>query len=78
MLVLQLVPIVLSLLVLSAHFLRRGDIVLVVAALALIGLTAVPRPWAARSVQIALRKRPDIDQLAARFTGRAERRLQPP
>jgi hypothetical protein len=40
--------------VLGAHFLRRGDLVLVAACLALAGLLIVRRPWAARLVQLAL------------------------
>jgi len=53
-LVVQLIPVILSLLVLGAHFLRSGPFALVVVALVLIGLTAVPRGWAARTVQVAL------------------------
>jgi len=52
--VLQLLPVVLSLLVLAAHFLRAGNLLLVVMSLGLIGLLFVPRAWAARTVQIAL------------------------
>jgi hypothetical protein len=51
---LQLLPVVLSLLVLGAHFLRAGNVILVAAALALAGLLAVRRPWAARTIQAAL------------------------
>jgi hypothetical protein len=51
---LQLLPVVLSLLVLAAHFLRAGHLILVVLCLALLGLLAVPRAWAARTVQVAL------------------------
>jgi hypothetical protein len=51
---LQLLPAILSLLVLGAHFLRAGNVLLLVAAFALLGLLAVRRPWAARIVQAAL------------------------
>ena len=51
---LQLLPVVLSLLVLAAHFLRAGNGIMVVLVLGLLGLLAVPRAWAARTVQIAL------------------------
>ena len=51
---LMYVPIVLSLLMLGAHFLRDGVMPLVIAALALCGLLFVRRPWAARAVQLAL------------------------
>jgi len=51
---LQLVPVVLSLLVLGAHFLRAGNVSAVVVVLVLLGLLAVRRPWAARVVQIGL------------------------
>ena len=47
-------PIVLSLLVLGAHFLRYDNLVGVIAALALLGLLFVRRGWAARVVQVAL------------------------
>jgi hypothetical protein len=40
--------------VLGAHFLRRGDLGLMVACLALLGLLFVRRAWAARLVQLAL------------------------
>ena len=54
MIALQLLPVVLSLLVLAAHFLRAGNLIMVVLALALLGLLAVPRAWAGRTLQIAL------------------------
>lgn len=54
MIALQLLPVVLSLLVLAAHFLRAGNFLMVVLILALLGLLAVPRAWAARTVQVAL------------------------
>ena len=49
-----LAPAGLSLLVLGAHFLRAGHPALVVLALATFGLLFVRRPWAARTVQVAL------------------------
>ena len=52
--VLLYVPIVLSLAVLGAHFLRYGNSVGVFAALVIIGLLFVRRPWVARLVQIVL------------------------
>jgi hypothetical protein len=51
---LLLVPAGLSALVLGAHFLRRGDLALVVVCLALLGGLFVRRLWAARLVQLAL------------------------
>ena len=51
---LLLMPVVLSFLVLGAHFLRAGNIPLVVASLALLFLLAFRKPWAARIVQAAL------------------------
>jgi hypothetical protein len=51
---LQLVPVVLSLIVLGAHFLRAGSLILVAGVLCLLGLLGVRRPWAARTVQVAL------------------------
>ena len=51
---LQLLPVVLSLIVLSAHFLRAGSVVMVAAILILLGLLGVRRRWAARTVQAAL------------------------
>lgn len=51
---LLLLPAGLSLLVLGAHFLRRGQLAGVAGCLALIGLLFVPRRWAARLVQLAL------------------------
>jgi len=46
--------VVVSLLLLAAHFLKAGVGVLVVAALAAIGLVWVRRPWAARILQALL------------------------
>jgi hypothetical protein len=51
---LRLFPAALALLVLGAHFLRAGHLALVAAALALVALLFVRRPWAARTVQGAL------------------------
>jgi hypothetical protein len=51
---LLLLPAGLSALVLGAHFLRRGDLSLVVVCLGLLGLLFVRRLWAARLVQLAL------------------------
>ena len=52
--VLQLTPVVLSFLVLGAHFLRGGNTPLVVISLGLLALLAVRRSWAARLLQVAL------------------------
>jgi hypothetical protein len=49
-----LLPAGLSALVLGAHFLRRGDLALVAASLALFVLLFVRRWWAARLAQLAL------------------------
>ncbi|MBZ0269983.1 hypothetical protein K8I85_17665 [bacterium] len=54
MLALQLTPVVLVLLVLAAHFYRHGQFAFVALALAMIGLLAVPRRWASRTVQVGL------------------------
>lgn len=51
---LQLVPVVISLLVLGAHFLRGGNVVLVAAVLVAVALLGVRRPWVARLVQATL------------------------
>ena len=48
------VPVVLSLVLLAAHFLRYGNVVGVVFSLAPIALLFVRRPWAARVVQAVL------------------------
>ncbi len=50
----RLVPVVLSLLVLAAHFLRQGNQAFVVLVLVSGVLLAVPRIWAARTVQTIL------------------------
>ena len=54
MLSLQLLPVVLSLLVLAAHFLRSGNLLMVIVLLTVIGLLRVRRPWAAHTAQAAL------------------------
>jgi hypothetical protein len=54
MLFLQLVPVILSLAVLAAHFARHGQPMLAFLSVALIGLLAVPRLWAARLLQVVL------------------------
>ena len=54
MVALLLLPVVASLLVLAAHFLRSGNIALVVLVLVFMALLAVRRRWAARLVQVAL------------------------
>ena len=51
---LRLSPVVLSLLLLGAHFFRAGSIELVVLVLLLLALLAVRRRWAARVVQLCL------------------------
>lgn len=47
-------PPILSLLVLAAHFYRAGNVALAILSIFLTGLLAVPKPWAARSLQAAL------------------------
>jgi len=54
MLALYITPIVLSLLLLGAHFYRHGATLSLVGVIALMLLLFVQRPWAARVVQIAL------------------------
>jgi len=54
MLFLQLVPVILSLVVLAAHFSRHDQPLLMVLSVALMGLLAVPRFWAARLLQVVL------------------------
>jgi len=51
---LALLPVGLSLLVLAAHFYRAGNVPLFVAVLLLLTLTAVPKRWAARTLQAVL------------------------
>jgi hypothetical protein len=50
----RLLFVALAFLVLAAHFLRAGQIALLVLTLAMIAILAVPRPLAARAVQCAL------------------------
>ena len=52
--VLLYIPIVLSLVVLGAHFMRYGNSIGVFAALVLIGLLFIRRPWVARLMQVVL------------------------
>ena len=52
--VLLLTPVVISLLVLGAHFLRYGFSIGVIAALLLIALLFVRQPWVARVMQVVL------------------------
>jgi hypothetical protein len=48
------VPVVLSLVVLGAHFMRYGDTLFVAGALLLIVLLFVRQPWVARLMQVVL------------------------
>lgn len=48
------IPIVLSLLLLAAHFLRYGEKLAVLGALVLLGLLFLRKPWVARTIQVAL------------------------
>jgi hypothetical protein len=54
MLFLAFLPVVLSVMVLGAHFLRAGNSALLAVALGLLALVFVRRPWAARTLQAAL------------------------
>ena len=54
MTILQVFPIVLSFLILAAHYLRSGDPLLTGVSVLLPLLMVVRRPWAARLVQAAL------------------------
>ena len=51
---LLLVPVVLSLVVLGAHFLRAGNLVLVASVLLLVPLLGLRRRWVARLIQVVL------------------------
>lgn len=51
---LQLAPVVICLLVLGAHFLRAGHVVLVLLVLVLVAMLGVRRRWAGRLVQVGL------------------------
>ncbi|MDH3512147.1 MAG: hypothetical protein OER85_14950, partial [Gammaproteobacteria bacterium] len=48
------VPVILSLVMLGAHFMRYGNSIGVIGSLALIALLVVNRPWVARLIQIVL------------------------
>lgn len=48
------IPIVLSLIVLGAHFLRGGSPLAVIGTLGLLALLTVRRPWVARVTQVVL------------------------
>ena len=52
--VLLYVPVVLSILVLGAHFLRYGNSIGVLVALLLVALLFLRRPWVARMMQVVL------------------------
>lgn len=52
--VLVYVPVVLSLIVLGAHFMRYGNAIGVIGALLLIALLTVRQPWVARTMQVVL------------------------
>lgn len=52
--VLLYIPVVLSIFVLGAHFLRYGSSIGVFASLVLIGLLFVRRPWVLRLIQVSL------------------------
>jgi hypothetical protein len=52
--VIRLLPVLLSILLLGAHFFRAGDMVLVIVVLSGIIILLIPRPWAARIIQIGL------------------------
>jgi len=51
---LMYVPVVLSLVILGAHFMRYGNAIGVIGALVLIALLFVRRPWVARLMQVIL------------------------
>ena len=51
---LQMVPVILSLLVLAAHFLRSGPLLLVPVLIVVVSMCFVRRPWAGRTVQVVL------------------------
>ena len=54
MLALNLAPVVIASLVLAAHFYRADSMLGVLAALALVAIAFVRRPWAARAAQAGL------------------------
>ena len=47
-------PVVLSLVILGAHFMRYGNSIAVIGSLVLIALLIVRRPWVARLMQVVL------------------------
>lgn len=51
---LQLLPVILSLTILAAHFFRAGNLPMVVVAFVLLGLLVIRRRWVARLIQVAL------------------------
>jgi len=52
--VLLYLPVILSLVILGAHFMRYGNSIGVIGALLLIALLIVRRPWVARLMQVVL------------------------
>ncbi len=50
----RLIPVILSLLILAAHFLRAENMLLVAIMFAVAGLLFVKRPWSARVIQTVL------------------------
>ena len=54
MIVLSLLPTGVSLLVLAAHFLRDGNLILTAFSVTLLGIMVVRHPWARRVLQIAM------------------------
>lgn len=50
----QLAPVVLSLILLGAHFLRAGNLIMVVLVMVLLALLGVRRRWVARLAQVGL------------------------
>jgi hypothetical protein len=54
MMALKLLPVLLSYLVLGAHFLREGNQILVAVSLVLPFLLFIPRTWSARLLQLGL------------------------
>jgi hypothetical protein len=52
--VVLLVPVVVSLLALGAHFLRAGAVPFVALVILVVALLFVRRPWAARTIQVVL------------------------
>lgn len=54
MILLQLAPVILSSVLLTAHFLRANNLVLAMVSLAALALLLIPSRWAARLVQVGL------------------------